>query len=370
MIHIIHFSSRPGGIEVLIPVFVKALPNYFFSTFVIRKPNKDDANIYNVLNAPTKFGSNNTIIALIKTFIFAYKYKDDKFHVFNIGPFFLLMLRLAGVKKLIYGIHGTIYWQNQKQKIIRKPFWWLAISKNYVFTSNSEYSKQKFLNQVYSKANIYLLYNPIDTTKFTISQSQGVNIFPKFRIIYSGRLANGKNLFVWLRIAALIKETRRDVVFEVFGEGPLKKELIHEAENLGLGVSISFKGYTPNITQAYQNADLLIFLSEYESFGNVVVESILCGTPVIASAIPSMKEIFINYPEFIVELDENLEQNVLKKIENIDNLKSLIPIVRKEFMERFSLEQHIQKLEKIYNSFNNQEPRIRNNESRTLNFEF
>ena len=109
--------------------------------------------------------------------------------------------------------------------------------------------------------------------------------------------------------------------FKIYGIGLLEKELIEYSKKLKIEDIVYFMGHCDNVTAAYHDSDLILFLSERESFGNVVVESILCGTPVIASAIPSMKEIFGDYPEFLIELDDNLKENILLKIRNIEHLK-------------------------------------------------
>ena len=121
--------------------------------------------------------------------------------------------------------------------------------------------------------------------------------------------------------------------------------------NLSADEFITFRGHVENIPDAYHQADLLLFLSEYESFGNVVVESILCGTPVIASDIPSMREIFNQYPQFLVSLDKNLEESIIGKIKAADQLSKLLPEVSAEFRKRFSTEHHLKGLSRIYNSF-------------------
>ena len=100
------------------------------------------------------------------------------------------------------------------------------------------------------------------------------------------------------------------------------------------------------------DADILLFLSEYESFGNVAVESILCGTPVIVSDIPSMREIFIDFPEFLISLDDNLNDAVLHKLDDINKLKELTLKARTQFLNRFSVEAHTTALDRLYKSFN------------------
>jgi len=45
------------------------------------------------------------------------------------------------------------------------------------------------------------------------------------------------------------------------------------------------------LARIYQQADLLIFPSLYESFGLPVLEAMACGTPVVASDIPALAEL-------------------------------------------------------------------------------
>jgi glycosyltransferase involved in cell wall biosynthesis len=69
------------------------------------------------------------------------------------------------------------------------------------------------------------------------------------------------------------------------GEGPLRSDLESEAESLGIAKRVRFLGFV-NQTQLpsiYTAADLLVLPSEYDAFGVVVNEAMLCGCPVVAS---------------------------------------------------------------------------------------
>ncbi len=349
-IHLVHFSSRPGGIEVIIPEIIRSLPEFLFSSFVLRPNIANAPNIYGNLNIKVTYGFKSNLLVFYKLFVYAIRYKSEIFHVFNIGPFYLFVLRLAGIKRLIYSIHGTIYWQNKAQKILRKIFWNAAICNNYIITSNSVFSAQVFRKVIYDKDHIQLLYNPIESNRFTPPLEDKRADIPE-NIIYCGRLAKGKNLEKWIGLAEFIKRHFPKVVFSIYGYGPDKERLQEIISKRRLDSFIFMKGFSNNPERLYQSADLLIFLSNYESFGNVVVESILCGTPVIASAIPSMKEIFVDFPDFLVELNENLEENVLEKLKNFRKLKSDTKEARESFIKRFSAEVHYMKLRDLYGSF-------------------
>jgi len=212
------------------------------------------------------------------------------------------------------------------------------------------YFRKKLFSNI--KKDSFCVMEAFKTNKQKLLNPDRFNIIKSNRtsneIIYSGRLASGKNLFKWLECAKSILTTFPDATFSLFGEGPLKERLKKYSIRLGISEKVTFHGFEKNIENAYKQADLLLFLSEYESFGNVVIESILCGTPVVVSDIPSMKEIFENFPEFLVPLDKNIENNVLKKIENLSELKKSASRAAKEFQTRFSLTQHIKQFEIIY----------------------
>jgi glycosyltransferase involved in cell wall biosynthesis len=349
-IHFVHFSSKPGGIEVLIPILINNLKSFVFSSFVLRPLPINEISVYRNVLIDVTYGTSGRS-TYWHLFIYGRKNRKDIFHVFNIGPVALFVLRLAGVKKLVYGIHGTIYWKTKTQYLLRKPLWKLAISPRYIITSNSVYSGDVFIKKVLNTAKPILLYNPIDYERFVRLTERSVNI-KSIKIVYCGRLTQGKNLFKWIEIAGKIHVKHPEFCFEIFGDGPLKQRLRNFIGEANLQEVVFLKGFCQNAEEIFQNADLLLFLSEYESFGNVVVESVLCDTPVIVSNIPSMKEIFRNYPEFLVDLDQNLELNILQKIERLDSLRLLAEKAAVEFRERFSLNQHISKIEKIYASFN------------------
>ncbi|MFB2773252.1 glycosyltransferase family 4 protein [Pelatocladus sp. BLCC-F211] len=69
------------------------------------------------------------------------------------------------------------------------------------------------------------------------------------------------------------------------GEGPLRSELEAEAKSLGVAERVRFLGFVnqSQLPSVYRSADLFVFPSEYEPFGVVVNEAMLCGCPVVVS---------------------------------------------------------------------------------------
>ncbi|MBE0479359.1 MAG: glycosyltransferase [Dehalococcoidia bacterium] len=81
------------------------------------------------------------------------------------------------------------------------------------------------------------------------------------------------------------------------GDGdPELKSLEHYSRELGIHDSVSFAGPVPQelLPVYYCSADVCVIPSYYESFGLVALESLACGTPVIAARVGGMPDIVLN----------------------------------------------------------------------------
>lgn len=130
------------------------------------------------------------------------------------------------------------------------------------------------------KTRIDIFSRGIDTDKF----------HPRFRretegvtAIYVGRVSTEKNLHVLVDMF----KGRSDVRLVVVGDGPYRsemKEKLPEAEFAGF-----LKGRT--LSEAYASADFFVFPSVTDTFGNVVLEAMSSGLPVIVTDKLGPKEI-------------------------------------------------------------------------------
>lgn len=353
VVHLVHFYSAPGGIEAICSRIMPSFSGYTFRVFCVRPPGEGRISVYEGSDVPVTFGSADNLAALYLLWRYVRRHRGDIFHLFNLGPFFLLAVRLAGAGRIVYSIHGTRYWKNFRQKFLRKIAWRLALGEKVVVTSNSEYSRKMFLENVNRGNPVKVVYNPIGSDRFVPGPSERHRRNPgEFKIIYAGRLDLGKNLDRWTDIALFLHGRDERLVFEIYGTGPLTVSLGEKIRKAGAENYISLKGYRSDIENVFRNADLLLFLSEYESFGNVVVECILCGTPVIASDIPSMREIFRDYPVFLVVPDQDLPRRIAELIHDYDVLSDAAADAAINFRQRFSEQSYIESLNIIYSTLN------------------
>ncbi|MFV8835192.1 glycosyltransferase family 1 protein [Aquisalimonas sp.] len=97
-------------------------------------------------------------------------------------------------------------------------------------------------------------------------------------VLYVGRIAAEKNLELAVRAFLAIQRSSPTARFVLVGDGPLKARLA--AENPDFVFTGSQSGEA--LAQHYASADLFLFPSLTDTFGNVVLEAMASGLPVVA----------------------------------------------------------------------------------------
>ncbi len=111
----------------------------------------------------------------------------------------------------------------------------------------------------------------------------------KYLLTYVGRIAPEKDVHTLLEVSRhLPKEISNKVDWLIIGDGPLRDELEQKAP-----VNMKFTGYLQGkqLAEVYSASDLFIFPSPTETFGNVVLEAMASGTPVIGVNAGGVKNI-------------------------------------------------------------------------------
>jgi glycosyltransferase involved in cell wall biosynthesis len=105
-----------------------------------------------------------------------------------------------------------------------------------------------------------------------------------FRIVAAGRLAEAKGHDLLVHAAAMLARRGTDFSVDILGEGPLRAALQSRIASHGLGERVRLRGHEPDLARAFGKADLCVLPSRREGFGNVLVEAMAAGLPVLAAA--------------------------------------------------------------------------------------
>jgi glycosyltransferase involved in cell wall biosynthesis len=102
------------------------------------------------------------------------------------------------------------------------------------------------------------------------------------RILHVGRFKADKNQALLLRAFARLPR-ELDARLMLLGTGPLEAELRRIAADEGVADRVIFPGFAVDPWPYYASADLFVLTSNEESFGNVLVEALYAGLPVVST---------------------------------------------------------------------------------------
>ncbi len=219
-------------------------------------------------------------------------------------------------------------------------------------------------------ANIEVIYNPIDVEAIaklaTEDVPEGV-FYPEVpTLITVGRLNKVKAQWHLIRVFA---ELRKEMSCRLLicGVGPEGAYLKRLAVDLGVAKDIVFLGWQDNPYKYMARSDVFVLTSVSESFGNVLVEAMACGCPVVAAncsggigeilgcngeyGLISEKLSGVRHP-CSEKLDAG-ELNLLKNIELVLEdavLRKKMSLARKERAEYFSKEKQLAEYEHLIRS--------------------
>jgi D-inositol-3-phosphate glycosyltransferase len=113
------------------------------------------------------------------------------------------------------------------------------------------------------------------------------------RLLIVTRLDAIKGVDVAIR--ALAELTQERAVLRILGQGDehYVEHLHHLARRMGVSDRIEWGGMVPRdrLPEEYENADMLLVPSRYETFGVVIVEAMAAGLPVIASNVGGIPDV-------------------------------------------------------------------------------
>ena len=174
----------------------------------------------------------------------------------------------------------------------RRQILWAARHCARIITV-SEALRARLLELGVNPAKVTTLRNGVDLAFFRPSMSRdalrselGIH---GFTLLSVGHLIERKGHDLVIRALAELPDVRLIIV----GDGPLRRELAHLADQAGVAERVSWAGLRPQdeLVRFYGAADALVLASSREGMANVLLESLACGTPVVATPLWGAPEV-------------------------------------------------------------------------------
>ncbi len=190
-------------------------------------------------------------------------------------------------------------------------------------------------------------FRPINNKNKTeqVLKKYGIN-YPSNFLLYVGAIEPRKNLVLAIKVfSELIKNNKFSKFnFIIAGKtGWKNKNVFQSIKRLKLEDKVKFTGYVANedLPYLYNAASLTVYLSAYEGFGLPPLESLVCGTKVIAGDNSSIKETVDE--KFLVDVTDF--KKILEKMKYL--LGNKIEINSKEVQDKFDWKNSAQQFLKI-----------------------
>jgi glycosyltransferase involved in cell wall biosynthesis len=166
-------------------------------------------------------------------------------------------------------------------RLLQKLLGYAYRKADFVTTVSS--SVQNSVEKIYAIPHKHsnVIHNPIDYT--AIQQLGNAPPPADFDYILAvGRLVKVKQFELLIQAFALTIESHSTQLV-ILGEGPELSNLKQLAEQFKLAQLIHFPGFVENPWVYMKHAKMLVLTSQVEGFGNVIIEAMAVGCPVIAT---------------------------------------------------------------------------------------
>ncbi|MBO4668270.1 MAG: glycosyltransferase family 4 protein [Bacilli bacterium] len=285
-----------------------------------------------------------TLVKLKKTFFNVIKkVKPDIVFTFEtkpniIGASAAYKCKVPRIVSMVEGLGNPFQPMNFKGKIIRTivtKMYRNSLKHNRLVIFLNEDDKKEFINRKIVKDNQSLIIPGIGIDIKNIAFNNSIN--KEKKIVMLCRLNKIKGIIDYCELASLVRETRKDIFFELYGDEQdvLVKDLAKYIDN----GDIKYCGYTNNPLETIRNVRLYVSTSFYrEGFPRTFLEAMAVGTPIIATdtigSRDAIKDGINGYMLHIHDID-GFAKKIIEIIDNEDELKRMSESARKYCEEHF-----------------------------------
>lgn len=229
-------------------------------------------------------------------FLYYISYFKDEYDIIidceNGIPFFTPLYVRKKMFCVMFHVHQEVF-----RRSLAAPLAWIAlflekrlmpvVYKNVNFITISNSSKEDMVSLGLNRDRINIVEPGVNLKEFKPGKKSKIPL-----VLYVGRLKFYKRVDLFIKIASKVIKSVPNVQFAIAGEGEETDNLKRLTKKLSLTDKITFLGKVAeeNKVELYQKAWVFVNSSLMEGWGITTVEANACGTPVVASDVPGLRD--------------------------------------------------------------------------------
>jgi len=157
----------------------------------------------------------------------------------------------------------------------------------------SDTLRNAFLARGYPARKLHVVHNGVQAPEATdpTRLRRELDVAPDVPLIGAvGRLTAQKGMDSFIETICELRTGHPTVRAVIVGEGELRAGLEARVEQCGLRSTLHFLGFRQDVWDILAGLDVLVLLSRWEPFANVLLEAMAVGTPIVASNVPGNRE--------------------------------------------------------------------------------
>lgn len=280
------------------------------------------------------------------------EFKPDVLHA-HYATSYGLIGALSGFHPYVVSAWGTDVMKFPQKNFINKAVLKYNLRKADVICATS-YTISEFLKPVTDKL-IQVIPFGVDVNEFRKKEVKSLFDKDVFVIGSIKPLEALYNTDVLIKAFGKLKSKfpERKIKLVIIGEGTQSEILKALAHKLEIDSEVTFTGRIPffEVSNYFNMLDVLVNISDYESFGVSVIEAMACEKPVVATNTGGLKEIIENSTFGSLVEVENVEQTAseIEKYLLDDTLKQKVGnAAREKVVQKYNWEDNIKQMIDVY----------------------
>jgi glycosyltransferase involved in cell wall biosynthesis len=245
-----------------------------------------------------------------------------------------------------------------RETILGKPLWNFMVQffcrhSDHIVVASKGLKQECIADYKAESNNVVVINNSVDAQsvgRLSMGSIGRDNTFDGFVISTAGRLVEEKDVDVLIKAFALLRKDLKAQLW-IVGDGPDRPVLESLAAHLNVLNDIIFFGFQENPYKFINRSEIFVHTSRFEGFGNIILEAMACGVPVIATDCPFGPREIINNGEdgiLVPVSDEKALAKELKMVlENNEARKRFVKNAHRRLLE-FTPERMVRSYEDVF----------------------